>query len=61
MNTIQIGKRTYQVIRREETAAKYPNIAKHGVVAVITAQFGSTIYSIYERANGKFGSAIRAF
>ena len=61
METIQYGKSKYQVFKREETATKFPNIAKHGVVAIITAQHNDVVYQINERAGQKYDRPLRAF
>ncbi len=61
METIQYGKAKYQVLKRQETATALPNIAKHGVVAIITAQRGNVVYQINERAEQKYDRPLRAF
>ncbi len=44
-----------------ERAAKFPNIAKHGVVTIITAKRGNVVYQINERSGQKYDRPMRAF
>jgi hypothetical protein len=57
MQSIKIGKRTYQVLEEIEAAEiqqSYPGLARVGCVRLITAQCGKTTYSIHQRIDGSY-------
>ena len=57
----QIGKRNYTVIERKLTETNYPGFYKHGVVALLTLQYGNTVYTASERKGGKIDKPRKAF
>lgn len=61
MTTLKIGKRNYEIIETHDTALRYPNIRKYGVVKIHTAKCGKTYYTIDERESGKLDKPIKAF
>ena len=48
-----------QIISRQETKELYPNIYKHGVVAMVVFQKRGRTYQAGERANGSMTKAVQ--
>ncbi len=49
------------IISREETKEKYPNIYRHGVVALVVFRKRGRVYQAGERADGSMTKAVLAW
>lgn len=47
------------LISRQETKTLYPNMFKHGVIALVVTQRGDSFYQHFERADGRKTKSVR--